>query len=219
MSEKLKTKVQKPKTKKPAKKAAAKKRGGRVRKPEVVDHFVEEMARPGAELGPAYTAAGGTDNPDSASVIGGRLMQDPEIRARIEARRAELLGHAQVDSGEIVGLLASHLRGDMADLLPDDAFLKQAKERGVSGLIKRLEITDRIVPGRADEPGFVLERRYKIEIHSSQEAAAKLGSLLEKGFGEDARSGAPRTEAERGARIAELLAAGRQRLRLVGKPA
>lgn len=220
MAEKAKGKGQKAKAAKkaaakaPAKKAASK--GGVRRDPAKVERFVEELARPGVTQADAAAAAGFSDNPASAKVQGSILASDPDIRARIEARRRELLDHAQVESGEIVGLLASHMRGDMADLLPEDAFLAQAKARGVSGLIRELEITERLIIGKGDEPP-VRERHYKIKLHSAQEAAAKLGALMEKGFGEDARDNLPRTESERAARVGELLQRGR--LRLVGKPA
>lgn len=198
----------------PAKQSS--KKGGVKRDPAKVERFVEELARPGVTQGEAATAAGFTDNPASAKVQGSILAADPDIRARVEARRRVLLEHAQVESGEVVGLLASHMRGDMADLLPEDAFLAQAKARGVSGLIRELEITERLIIGKGDEPP-VRERHYKIKLHSSQDAAAKLGALMERGFGEDARENVPRTEAERAARVGELLERGR--LRLVGKPA
>jgi phage terminase small subunit len=220
MADKSKGKGQKAKasTKASSKKAASKSRKNTRRDPAAVERFVEEKARPGASNGDAAVAAGLTDNPDSARVIGHEIMQDEDVRTRIAARTRELLEHARVESGEIVGLLASHMRGDMADLLPEDAFLAQAKLRGVSGLIKELEITESVVPGRGDQPAFVLERRYKIKLHSSQEAAAKLGALMKDGFGEGEGGGQtrPLNDFERAARAAGILERGR--LRLVGKP-
>lgn len=63
---------------------------GRVRDPLKVDLFVESAARPRVTLGQASIAAGYTDKPTSASVIGYRLMRDPAVRERVEKRRREL---------------------------------------------------------------------------------------------------------------------------------
>jgi hypothetical protein len=68
-------------------------RGGarKTRKPEQVELFVEHAARPGVSLAQAATAAGYSPKRASAQVTGSVLMSDPDIRARVEARRRELL--------------------------------------------------------------------------------------------------------------------------------
>jgi hypothetical protein len=74
---------------------------------------------------------------------------------------------AQIDTNEIVGTLVSHMRGDLADIVPDDDVLAQARANGVSHLIKEIEITK---DGR--------ETKYKIKIHDSQSAAKQLCNVF-----------------------------------------
>ncbi len=39
----------------------------------------------------------------------------------------------------IIGVLISHMRGDIADFFPEDDLLQQAKNRGISHLIKKVK--------------------------------------------------------------------------------
>lgn len=101
----------------------------------------------------------------------------PLEKARTAEMIAEHVRNAQIDTNEIIGTLVSHMRGDLADVVPNDEFLRQAQERGVSHLLKEVEITERTIAGEEGEPA-VLERKYKIKIHDAQAAAKHLTTVF-----------------------------------------
>jgi len=109
----------------------------------------------------------------TASVDIYKMLEKPSVKARIQERIRE----AQIDTNEVIGTLVSHMRGDLADICPEDSFLAQARERGVSHLIKELEITERTILGEEGE-NSILERKYKIKIHDSQGAAKHLCNVF-----------------------------------------
>lgn len=105
-------------------------------------------------------------------------------KASTQERIRERLQEAQVDTNEIIGTLVSHMRGDLADVIPDEEILKSAKERGVSHLIKELKVTRRTIPADVDEEGEetfpeVLETKYEIKLHDAQAAAKQLCNVFE----------------------------------------
>jgi hypothetical protein len=145
MATKAKGKGQKAKSAaKAPRKAAPRKPAPKRRDPAKVERFVEEAARPGVTQGEAATRAGFTDNPASAKVQGSILMSDPDIRARVQMRRAEALRRAQVETDEIIGGLAEIATASLADvLLPDGTFdFSACVERGTDHLLKELETTE-----------------------------------------------------------------------------
>jgi hypothetical protein len=114
----------------------------------------------------------------SAEVEASRLLRNAKVQEKIRERldAAQLLGDF-----EIVGTLAEHMRADLADIVPDDEMLRQARANGVSHLIKKLKIRTRYLPqGRGKEP--IKEVTHEIQIHDSQSAARTLAKIrgLEK---------------------------------------
>jgi phage terminase small subunit len=108
----------------------------------------------------------------SAEVAASRLLRNERVRERI----AELTAEAgQTTAPEVLGLLTSHMRGDLADLLPDDPDLRRASEAGVSHLIRKWKRTQRVVERRGDE--VLIERSIEVELHDAQRAAVVLGKL------------------------------------------
>jgi hypothetical protein len=136
-----------------------------------------------------------------------RALTHPDIRQRIEARIQE----AQVDSDEVIGTLVSHMRADLADILPENEILQRAREAGFSHLIKKIRIRERFISqGPGNEP--IREATTELELHDSQAAAKVLANLI-------AMENAPPewklslTDEERATRIAELLSLAQTRRR------
>jgi phage terminase small subunit len=107
----------------------------------------------------------------SAAVAASRLFRNDKVRGRIR----ELEEASHVSTSEVVGTLASHMRGDVTDALPEgDELRERLKAAGLSHLIKRLKVTTRYVsggPGR--EPDKVVT--HDIEFYDAQAAARTLG--------------------------------------------
>jgi phage terminase small subunit len=152
---------------KASKRAAAKKpRKPSVRQEKLVEGVLQGKSKRRAALDAGYAES-------TASVDVYKMLEKPSIQARIRERIRE----AQIDTNEIIGTLVSHMRGDFADLLPEDEFFKEARRRGVSHLIRELETTEHIIPGEDGGPD-VTERKRKIKIHDSQAAAKQLCNVF-----------------------------------------
>jgi phage terminase small subunit len=150
--------VVKKSTKKPAK-----------RKPTLKQQvFVEEVLKDGNATRAARKA--GYKHPH---VQGAQNLEKLRIRERIQAR----IEDAKVETNEVIGTLASHMRGDLADVVPEDEILQRAKEAGVSHLIKKLKVTTRYISnGPGKEPDK--EVKHEFEMYSAQEAAKSLCGVL-----------------------------------------
>jgi hypothetical protein len=103
-----------------------------------------------------------------------RLLRNAEVRKVIQTRQAE----ANVEKAEIIGTLASHMRGDLTDLLYDgDEIRELARSRGVSHLIKKLKRKTRYYSnGPSKDPDK--EVTYEFEMYSAQEAARQLCTVF-----------------------------------------
>lgn len=188
-------------TRQKAKGDAPKKKGGPRRDPGKVDRFVEEKAK-GATPAAAARAAELSDKPDSARVIGNRMMADPGIGARVEERRAELLDAARMDSEEVFGVFGLQMRGfDWADLFPDNDFIRKLKEHGVSSSV--------VIRKMKFDP--VTQNVVEVEATDSFRAAAKVADLLEE-VGRLGRPRRPRSPEERAERAAQILGAVKLRV-------
>jgi hypothetical protein len=91
------------------------------------------------------------------------------IRERIAARTAE----AKIHTDEVIGTLASHMRADIGEIMPDNPVVKRAKEAGVSHWIKRLTIKE-----YWDKSKGAVVQETSVELHSSQAAAKQLCSIM-----------------------------------------
>ena len=98
-----------------------------------------------------------------------RLLRNAEIQERINARIAE----AGVQANEVIGVLVSHMRADIAEIMPDNPVVKRAKEAGVSHWIKRLTIKE-----YWDKSKGAVVQETSVELHSSQAAAKQLCSIM-----------------------------------------
>jgi hypothetical protein len=157
--------------KKPARKAS--KNAEPKRLPLKREKFVENYITNGGNGKKAAEDAGFAPG-HCAETEAWRLLRNADIRERIRAR----IDESQIDTREVIGTLVSHMRGDLAEVVPNDEFLKEAKRNGVSHLIKELEITKRQVIGaNEDDPGAI-ETKYKIKIHDSQSAAKHLTTVF-----------------------------------------
>jgi phage terminase small subunit len=120
-----------------------------------------------AEAAVYSAGAGGA----SAAVAASRLLKNDKVRERI----IELEAASHVSTSEVVGTLASHMRGDVTDALPEgDELRERLKGAGVSHLVRRLKVTTRYVsngPGREPDK----EVTYDFEFYDAQAAARTLG--------------------------------------------
>jgi hypothetical protein len=121
------------------------------------------------------------------------IVNRPEIKLLIEQRQAQLSAVAMASAGEVVSILLQQARGNIADLMPDEPLLVEARKNGVSGLIKKIKIKETVRMVQSEESDGeeeeVIDRHIEIETYSSQEAA----NTLVRVFGLDSQD-----ELERG---------------------
>jgi phage terminase small subunit len=98
-----------------------------------------------------------------------RLLRNAEIQERVRARVAE----AGVQANEVIGVLVSHMRADIADIDPDNPIVKAAKARGVSHWIKKL-----VVKKYYDKSKDAVVTETVVELHNSQAAAKQLCTIM-----------------------------------------
>lgn len=110
--------------------------------------------------------------PNSARQTANELLTNPDIQKRIQAR----LRDANVRPKEVLGTLVSQMRGDIADVLPESDILQRAQEKGISHLIRKVKVKQKLIPNGEGEP--IVETDTEIEMYSSQKAAEVLSGLL-----------------------------------------
>jgi phage terminase small subunit len=153
------------------------KKGARkARTPTLRQRLKDEGVLQGKSLRQAALDAGYAPSTANSNIY--KEQEKARTQTRIDVRIKE----AQIDTNEVIGTLVSHMRADLADICPKDAFLKAARENGVSHLIKELEISERVIKGESLTEGDeraedVLERKYKIKVHDAQSAAKQLSVL------------------------------------------
>ena len=101
-----------------------------------------------------------------------KWLKQPDFQAELARRQEILSAAANVTAAEVIGLLASQLRADIADVLPDEPIVMAARERGVSHLIQQIEIT---TTTRADGSE---EKKVKLKMVDAGKAAAQLSKLM-----------------------------------------
>jgi phage terminase small subunit len=143
------------------------------------ERLIDDVAR-GKKPAQAAKDAGFSKSYSRVNVY--RELAKTSIQERIAEKRAALSAQADVEAGEIIGALAGQMRGDLADIVPEDEILRQAKERGVSPLIKKLKTHTRFIPQKGhDKDGNPLpsirEVTHEFELYSAQEAAKQLASI------------------------------------------
>lgn len=101
-----------------------------------------------------------------------RWMKRKDFREELARRQEILSSAANVTAAEVIGLLASQLRADIADVLPDEPIVLAARERGVSHLIRKIKVRTITRPS-GDE-----EKTVELEMVDAGKAATTLSKLM-----------------------------------------
>jgi hypothetical protein len=138
------------------------------------EKFVEELAANGGNATKAAKEAG--YSAESAKTMGSRLLQSPEVRKRIRERALEAAG---VTADEVIGVLASHMRGDITDLLDEGGCfdLAHVRKYGLGHLIKAITIR-RETCSHPSHKGQRHAEVLRIELHNSQTASVHLSKVM-----------------------------------------
>lgn len=99
-------------------------------------------------------------------------MKRKDFREELARRQEILSSAANVTAAEVIGLLASQLRADIADVLPDEPIVMAARERGVSHLIQQIEVTTMTRSDGSEE------KKVKLKMVDAGKAAAQLSRLM-----------------------------------------
>lgn len=114
----------------------------------------------------------GSDN--TLGVIGHRLTRTREVRERIQARLDDALS---LTPNEVIGVLTSHLRADVTEILTEGGHLDvdALRDRKLGHLIKKIK-TRRYVEGTGEnaKPVEVTE----VELHDSFKAGVQLSRIM-----------------------------------------
>lgn len=118
-----------------------------------------------------FLAHGNLEKASKLAGITGRqgyeLTTRPRVKELLAARRAELMASLVVTAQEVIGTLVSQMRGDIADIFPDEPVLQAAKQAGISRLIKKVKIKE-----------TAEGRHIELEMYSSQEATKTLAKIM-----------------------------------------
>lgn len=125
--------------------------------------FTEEVLRDGNATRAARVAGYKHPNKQGAQNL---------VKLGIQERIQQRIEDAKVQTNEVIGTLASHMRADMADILPDNEVLQEAKLAGLSHLIKKMKTTERFTK---DGERIVT---HEFEMYSAQEAAKQLCAVF-----------------------------------------
>jgi hypothetical protein len=95
-------------------------------------------------------------------------LKKTAVREYLDQRVGLLSEASTASANEVISVLVSHMRADIADVFPDEPIVRKAREAGVSHLIKRIKV-------REDKHG---NRTIEIELHDSQKAANTLARIF-----------------------------------------
>ena len=139
--------------------------------------FAEHYLANGGNGVRAAKAAGYQGDYGTLNEVARENLQKPAIASRVRARIEGLAANTD----EVLCLLADHLRADLGEFR--DCFdasgrfdLEKAKEKGISHLIKKLDV--KATPVRDAGGQIGISHTTRIELHDSQEAAGKLLGVL-----------------------------------------
>jgi phage terminase small subunit len=127
--------------------------------------FVQNVAS-GMNQTEAYQDAYPQVSYDVARVNASRLLTNANISAALQVRVQRNLSHAQTSHDEIIGSAVRQMRSSIDDVLNDEGFfdLEKARETGGIDFVKKLKITERVIPGINAK-----ERTCEVEMYSSAE--------------------------------------------------
>jgi phage terminase small subunit len=131
--------------------------------------FVESYLANGGNGVRAAEQAGYAGGDNTLRAIASENLTKPNIRGRIRERVSE----AQVEANEVIGTLASHMRADIGDVMPDNPVVRQAKAVGLSHLIRKV-----VVKEYFDKSKQAVVTETTVELHNSQTAAKQLCAVM-----------------------------------------
>jgi len=131
--------------------------------------FVENYLSNGGNATQAARDAGYSGSPDTLKQMASENLAKPYIQERINARIAE----AGVQANEVIGTLASHMRADIADIVPNNPIVRRARESGVSHWIRKLTVKEYF-----DKSKQATVTETTVELHNAQTAAKQLCAVM-----------------------------------------
>src|SRR5215471_7760189 len=135
--------------------------------------LIDQFIKNGGNGTKAATSAGySSTRPDQSAY---QVLRRPEVQHRINQRIAE----SQVSADEIIGTLASIMRGTLADFLDESGqfSIEIAVERGVDHLLRNITTTTREIKATKDNPAQVVST-HRGSLHSPIQAARVLAQIL-----------------------------------------
>lgn len=116
----------------------------------------------------AAEKAGYAGDDNSLAAGASRLLRNVKVRAYIDAQLKGLIA----SPNEILTILTKQAKGSLLDVLNDkgEFDFKDAKRRGVDGLLKKIKVRQTYNPETEEE-----STTYEYEIHDPQSAAVHLG--------------------------------------------
>jgi phage terminase small subunit len=123
----------------------------------------------------AARRAGYNATEDALRVIGCENLTKLSIKRRIQAR----LSDAHVTANEVIGTLASQMRGDITDLFNESGgfSIQEIRDKGLGHLIKKVKLKREWEDAGEDEAKIPVDI-IEIEFHNSQAAAQQLCKVL-----------------------------------------
>lgn len=102
-----------------------------------------------------------------------QIIKTPDMRERFK----RIANDAAIDTSEIIGTLVKQMRFDIADLFPESDFMQQAKQLGISHLIKKVKVRQ-VVAGFDKDGSPIMGLQHEIEGYSALEAAKHLTKVF-----------------------------------------
>ncbi len=133
------------------------------------EKFVELYLSNGGNATQAARDAGYSSTGETLRTVAYENLTKPNIRGRIRERVSE----AQVEANEVIGTLASHMRADIGEIMPDNPVVRQAKAVGLSHLIRKV-----VVKEYFDKSKQAVVTETSVELHNAQTAAKQLCAVM-----------------------------------------
>ncbi len=132
-------------------------------------NFIESFLSNGGNATQAARDAGYSGTPDTLKQVASENLAKPYIRRRI----AERMQEARIHTDEVIGTLASHMRADIGEIMPDNPVVRQAKAVGLSHLIRKV-----VVKEYFDKSKQAVVTETSVELHNAQTAAKQLCAVM-----------------------------------------
>ncbi len=132
-------------------------------------NFIESFLSNGGNATQAARDAGYSGTPDTLKQVASENLAKPYIRRRI----AERMQEAKIHTDEVIGTLASHMRADIGEIMPDNPVVRQAKAVGLSHLIRKV-----VVKEYFDKSKQAVVTETSVELHNAQTAAKQLCAVM-----------------------------------------